>query len=355
MQGIGYYGGASAAPLSTGIMAAAATGVALIIVGTSLGLGLGIGLHSDDQNLTSITTTATNQSVYQGSLSSSSAVYGGVNQSSTNYTYEVIQVVPDTNGSYTFVSTSGSNLQFYGYLYNGSFIPSSPLTNLITRSDSLTGTLQFNLTSTLVENSEYLLVVTTSNQTATGSFNITATGPGLVAFTRRSVAATSATYGAIVINTTNTQLTGNLFVNTNDVVKDVDGVLTFAYISQVTMTFFTAPTVGSGLIYIVVLNRTGSTLIFSPNATYQIPTANITSTASVQTYSIPRNQLPVVSGQYVGVGLSTGGGSLNQLANVPSASLVVSNFGTLAAATYTNNTNGVAFQFVLYTTTAVIG
>ena len=118
-------------------------------------------------------------------------MYGGVNQSSTNYTYEVIQVVPDTNGTYTFVSTSGSNLKFYGYLYNGSFIPSSPLTNLIARSDSLTGTLQFNLTSTLVEDTEYLLVVTTSNQTATGPFNITASGPGLIAFTRRSVPASS--------------------------------------------------------------------------------------------------------------------------------------------------------------------
>ena len=165
----------------------------------------------------------------------------------------------------------------------------------------------------------------------------------------------TATYGAIVTNTTNTQLTGNLFVNTNDVVKDIDGILTFAYVSQVTMTFFTAPTAGSGLIYIVVLNRTTSTLIFAPSATYQIPISNITSAASVQTYSIPRNQLPVVSGQYVGVGLGTGGGSLNQLANVPSASLNVSNFATLAAATYTNNTNGVAFQFILYTTTAVVG
>ena len=61
MQGIGYYGGASAAaPLSMGTVAAAAAGVALIIVGTGLGLGLGIGLHSDDQNLTSITTTGKN-------------------------------------------------------------------------------------------------------------------------------------------------------------------------------------------------------------------------------------------------------------------------------------------------------
>ncbi|CAF1484643.1 unnamed protein product [Adineta ricciae] len=186
MLGIGYTSGAPVAPLSTGF-----------------------GLHSDTQNMTSITTTATNQS-------------------STNYTYEVIQVVPDTNGTYTFASTSSSNLQFYGYLYNGSFIPSTPLTILIARSDSLTGTLQFSLTSTLVEDSEYLLVVTTSNQTAMGLFNIIASGPALVAFTRRSVAASS----------------------------DVDGVLIFAYTSQATMTFFTVPTAGSALLIKFVLYTT---------------------------------------------------------------------------------------------------
>ena len=134
-----------------------------------------------------LTAAATSfQSVYSGALSSASAVYGGVNQSALNFTYETIQVVPTANGTYTFTSASSSNLKLLGYLYNNSFIATNPSTNLLARDDSTTGSLQFNVSSTLQAGIEYILVVTNANETTTGSFNVTATGPGNVTFTRRS-------------------------------------------------------------------------------------------------------------------------------------------------------------------------
>ena len=136
----------------------------------------------------SLATTSTILSTYQGSLSNSSAVYGGVTQSTTNYTYEAIQVYTNRTGTYTFTGTSGNNLQLYGYLYNGTFIPTNPQTNLITKSDNASGSsFQFNLTSAITSFTEYILVVTSANQTSTGSFNINASGPGTILFTRRNV------------------------------------------------------------------------------------------------------------------------------------------------------------------------
>lgn len=115
-------------------------------------------------------------------------MYGGVNQATTNYTFETIQVYTNTSGNYTFTGTSGSNLQLYGYLYNGTFIPTNPQTNLITKSDNSSGTsFQFNLTSAIASFTEYILLVTSANQTSTGAFNITASGPGTILFTRRNV------------------------------------------------------------------------------------------------------------------------------------------------------------------------
>lgn len=124
--------------------------------------------------------------MYSGSLSSASGLFGGINQATANYSYEAIQVIAATSGTYVFTSATGSNLKLNGYLYNNTFYPTNPLTNLIARGDGNSGSLNFNLSSALEAGKEYILVVTSDNQTNTGSFNVTATGPGTVAFTRRA-------------------------------------------------------------------------------------------------------------------------------------------------------------------------
>jgi hypothetical protein len=121
------------------------------------------------------------------------------------------------------------------------------------------------------------------------------------------------TYGTISNNALNDASNGTLSINTNDVVSGVDGSSVTAYVTQVSMSLFTAPTAGTATIFIFMLNRTSTILVFAPAASYQIPTGLISATTDVQTYSIPRNQLPVVAGQCVGVGIGTGGGSLSQV------------------------------------------
>jgi hypothetical protein len=109
-----------------------------------------------------------------------------VNQSSLTYYYEAIDMLVSTTGSYTLKNTGTSNVAFYGYLYNNSFDVINPLTNLIARTDQTNNkSSQFTITSNLVYGVEYVLVVTTANQSATGAFNITASGPGSVTFVRR--------------------------------------------------------------------------------------------------------------------------------------------------------------------------
>ncbi|CAF4288599.1 unnamed protein product, partial [Adineta steineri] len=75
-----------------------------------------------------------------------------------------------------------------------------------------------------------------------------------------------------------------------------------------------------------------------------------------QTISLPVNQLPTVTGQYVGVGFSTGGGSLYAVANRSQYFLSsVSNFSAVTSATYTNISQGIAFSFQLYISGVVFG
>lgn len=315
----------------------------------------------------------TNQTVYQGTLSNTSSVYGGVSQASANYIYEAIQVIPATTGTYVLTSTSTSNLKLYGYLYDTNFTVTSPLTNLIARDDSSTTSLQFSVSSALTALREYVLVVTAANQSSTGSFNITASGPGVVGFSRRNIFSQngkppslsrlshichfcfSVTYGQTLNNGVDDGTDGFVTINLNDVITGVDGTLITGYVNQVSMSFIVAPTVSTASIYIYVMNRVGSTFTFTPVYSYQIPTTSISATTGVQTYAIPRNQLPVVTGQYVALGMGTTSGSLPGVANKSQCYLATTNFASLAAATYTNATNGIAFLYQVYLVGVVQG
>ena len=129
--------------------------------------------------------------IFQGNLTNSSALFNSLSSSALNYSYDAIDVTVDTSGNYTFQSSSTTNYTFNGYLYNNSFSALSPLTNLLARTDrNVVTPLQFNITYNLLFGVEYILVVTTINQTINqtvpASYTIISTGPGTTTFVRRT-------------------------------------------------------------------------------------------------------------------------------------------------------------------------
>ena len=78
------------------------------------------------------------------------------------------------DGWYTF--TSRSSFDAYGYLYNGSFDPFSPLINLRTFDDDSGNDRQFQIGHQLQSGHIYTLVITTYTPNDSGNFSITANG-----------------------------------------------------------------------------------------------------------------------------------------------------------------------------------
>ena len=128
---------------------------------------------------------------FQGNLTNSSALFNSLSSTALNYSYDAIDVTVGTSGNYTLQSSSTTNYTFYGYLYNNSFSAFSPFTNLLARTDGVVGgSSQFSITYNLLFGVEYVLVVTSINQTANStvsvSYTIISTGPGITTFVHRT-------------------------------------------------------------------------------------------------------------------------------------------------------------------------
>jgi hypothetical protein len=91
--------------------------------------------------------------------------------------YDVFSFTVDTAGSYIF--DSSSPYDNYGLLYQGSFDPASPLTNVIIGNDD-NFTTSYNFTTNLSTGTNYFLVSTGFNNTDFGAFTTTIDGPGNV-------------------------------------------------------------------------------------------------------------------------------------------------------------------------------
>jgi len=74
----------------------------------------------------------------------------------------------------------------YGYIYEGSFDPFNPSTNLISEDDDGCDFNRLRLVVDLYVNVTYILVVTTLSQRETGSFSIIASGSTTVHLKRIS-------------------------------------------------------------------------------------------------------------------------------------------------------------------------
>ena len=104
---------------------------------------------------------------YSTSLSNLSPIFTQADRYG-DYFYIAVRVTSATSGTYTFHSSS--SIDTIGYLYNNSFTPSSPKTNLIVADDESGGNGQFSLTATLVSKATVILVVTTFFSGVTGKY-----------------------------------------------------------------------------------------------------------------------------------------------------------------------------------------
>ncbi|CAF4899640.1 unnamed protein product [Rotaria socialis] len=114
-------------------------------------------------------------------LTISDQTYTRYGVSSGNYYYKTVQVTVSRTGSYSFACSS--NMIAYGYLYNNSFVASTPALNLLISNGDLGGTAQFEFTYYLTSDVTYILVATTYSTGVTGTFSILASGPAALTLT----------------------------------------------------------------------------------------------------------------------------------------------------------------------------
>ncbi len=133
-----------------------------------------------------LASTTTLQSILTSNYSNALTVYSGSytrfgSQNGTYY-YHTIQVRVSVTGTYT-IRTSSTISDTYGYIYQGNFYPTHPQYNILARDDDSSGGRNFGFTVTLRSDVTYILVFTTYSALATGTFNITASGPSSVSMT----------------------------------------------------------------------------------------------------------------------------------------------------------------------------
>ncbi len=122
---------------------------------------------------------------YSSALTSEDGSYIRPGSTTSGHYYEAIQIIADTTG--TYIITSSSGIDTHGFLYNGTFSPSNPSTNLILRDDDSGEGNQFKLTAVLQAGVPYTVVISTHSARNTGTFSVTATGPGNVSLNRINV------------------------------------------------------------------------------------------------------------------------------------------------------------------------
>lgn len=102
----------------------------------------------------------------------------------SNYYYETIQVKVLENGCYKFVSNS--TVDTYGYICEDYFKPVTPSDNLFLEIGRGRRDGQFEVQTSLLIDTIYILAVSTLEPNVTGVFSVMATGPNTVNFTRIS-------------------------------------------------------------------------------------------------------------------------------------------------------------------------
>ena len=115
------------------------------------------------------------------SLRSNSSVYNRMGTNNQCHYYEAYEIWVPIDGYY--ILTSKSSIDTYGYLYQTSFNPYNPYSNLIAYNDDAGGSRQFQLTEYLVTYRTYILVLTTYLPMITGHYQLIVEGANRVQIT----------------------------------------------------------------------------------------------------------------------------------------------------------------------------
>ena len=113
-------------------------------------------------------------------------------------------------------------MYLYGYLYNDTFYPDYPATNLITFDYDTTNFPNFSFFSILNAGYSYILIITTVSQAVTGSFDIVVTGPADATFT---------TLTLVTTRTTTTTTPGMFFFIAEDLL--INGNIDQCYVNSI--------------------------------------------------------------------------------------------------------------------------
>ncbi|CAF1454972.1 unnamed protein product [Adineta ricciae] len=142
-------------------------------------------IHFSRLNPVTTTTTTTSttttsaiivSAVYNGNLTSSHPFYNRTGGSTGQYYYQAFEIHVSTTGTYTFTSTS--NMDTFGYIYQGNFYPFAPQINVHGQDDDSAGSSQFRVTAVLRSDVKYILVYTTYSSNTFGKYSVSAAGPG---------------------------------------------------------------------------------------------------------------------------------------------------------------------------------
>lgn len=117
-------------------------------------------------------------SEYYGALTSTGSTFQRPGGSSGRYYYTAIRFTVTVYGNYACGSASAIDL--YGYLYDGTFNPSNPYSNLLLQDDDSLGNGQFALVGYLSSGRTYTLVVTSHTSGRLGNFGIVVVGPSSI-------------------------------------------------------------------------------------------------------------------------------------------------------------------------------
>jgi len=129
------------------------------------------------------------ESKYSSGLATTSPTYCRDTCAKGDFYYVAITVSVATPGTYLF--SSKSDIDTYGYIYMNSFDPSKPHQNLLQENNDSGEKKQFKLKVHLKSGPKYILVTTTSSPNVTGSFSIIASGPTSVSFPRTTIPSTT--------------------------------------------------------------------------------------------------------------------------------------------------------------------
>ncbi|OHE08984.1 MAG: hypothetical protein A2513_03130 [Sulfurimonas sp. RIFOXYD12_FULL_33_39] len=180
------------------------------------------------------------------------------------FQYFTRNVTPSADGTFTFNVTAAEFSDTFLLLYDGSFDPANPLTNLILAQDDTAADLWSNFSYGLTNGHTYVLVLTSFSTTATGTLTVNVSGPSAVTVAANEyssdVPVVSDTTGPTVSSVAITSATGaqNSTLNAGDVVT---ATLTMNEATTVTGTPQLALNIGGTTVQANYTGGTGTTAL----------------------------------------------------------------------------------------------